>query len=59
MEPLGVDLEVVELPALKRWADFPIQPRYDDYSNLLGDSAKYTVTPFSCQSSLNAKIAIW
>lgn len=59
MEPLGVDLEAVELSALKRWADFPTQHRYADYSDSLGDSAQYTVSPFPCQPSLNNKIAIW
>ncbi|XP_031783736.1 protein GDAP2 homolog [Nasonia vitripennis] len=60
MEPLAFDHEAVELSALKRWADFPTQHRFADYSNSLTDSAAhYTVSPFPCQPTLNNKIAIW
>ena len=59
MEPLGVDPNVIEVTALKRWADFPIQHRFTDYSNALGESANYTTSPFPCQSELNNKIALW
>ncbi|XP_051174986.1 protein GDAP2 homolog isoform X1 [Leptopilina boulardi] len=59
MEPLGVDLNVIELTALKRWGDFPTQHRFTDYSSALGESANYTSSPFPCQSELNHKIALW
>lgn len=59
MEPLAFDHEAVELSALKRWANFPTQHRFTDYSNSLIDSAHYTVSPFPCQPTLNNKIAIW
>ena len=59
MEQLGADLNVIELSALKRWADIPTQHRFTDYSNTLGESANYTVSPFPCQSELNNKIALW
>lgn len=59
MEPLGVDPNVIELTALKRWGDFPTQNRFTDYSSALGESANYTSSPFPCQSELNHKIALW
>lgn len=59
MEPFGVDLEVIEITALKRWADFPTQHRFSDYSRALGNSANYAASPFPCQPMLNNKIALW
>ncbi|XP_023246100.1 protein GDAP2 homolog [Copidosoma floridanum] len=59
MEPLGVDLEVIEVSALKRWADFPTQHRFSDYSRALGNAAQYSASPFPCQPLLNNKIALW
>ncbi|XP_012276397.1 protein GDAP2 homolog [Orussus abietinus] len=59
MEPLGVAPEVVELGALKRWSDFPVQHPFTDYSTSLGEPAHHATSPFPCQPPLNTKIAIW
>ena len=59
MDPLNIDLAVVDGSSLKRWSDTTVTNRYADYSNTLVDSAQYTVSPFPCQPTLNTKIALW
>jgi len=59
MEPLGVAQDIVEPAALKRWADYPIQNRFTDYSESVRETAHHTISPFSYQSSLNNKLALW
>lgn len=60
MEPLGIAPETVELRTLTRWSEVPVQHRYTDYSNSLGEEANhFTDSPFSCQNSINRKIALW
>ncbi|KAK0097001.1 hypothetical protein PV326_003644 [Microctonus aethiopoides] len=59
MEPLGIAPDVVELKTLTRWAEVPIQHRYTDYSNTLGEANHYTECPFPYQPAINRKIALW
>lgn len=59
MEPLGVAPDVVETGALKKWSDFPVQHRFTDYSNSIGEPTHHTISPFPCQPTLNNKLALW
>ncbi|XP_071568884.1 protein GDAP2 homolog isoform X1 [Temnothorax nylanderi] len=59
MEPLGVAQDIVESAVLKRWADYPIQHRYTDYSDSTRETAHHAISPFPCQPSLNNKLALW
>lgn len=59
MEPLGIAPETVEIRTLTRWAEVPVQHRYTDYSNSLGEANHFTDCPFPSQNSINRKIALW
>ncbi|XP_017796657.1 PREDICTED: protein GDAP2 homolog [Habropoda laboriosa] len=59
MEPLGVVQYVVEPGALKKWSDYPVQHRFTDYSNSIGEPTHHTISPFPCQPALNNKLALW
>jgi len=59
MEPLGIAQDIVEPAVLKRWADYPIQHRYTDYSDSIRETAHHAISPFPCQPSLNNKLALW
>ncbi|XP_032681280.1 protein GDAP2 homolog isoform X2 [Odontomachus brunneus] len=59
MEPLGVAQDIVEPAVLKRWADYPVQHRYTDYSESMRETAHHAISPFPCQPSLNNKLALW
>ncbi|XP_050464150.1 protein GDAP2 homolog [Cataglyphis hispanica] len=59
MEPLGIAQDIVEPAALKRWADYPIQHRFTDYSESIRETAHHAISPFPCQPSLNNKLALW
>ncbi|KAL2719434.1 protein GDAP2 [Vespula squamosa] len=59
MEPLRIAPDVVDISALKKWTDFPVQHRFTDYSNSIDEPSHHTISPFPCQPALNNKIALW
>lgn len=57
-EPLGVAPNFVMVNDLKRWSDTAPTHYLTDYSSI-GETAKYTTSPFVFNPEINQKIVLW